>query len=158
MVLEYLNLKNEITGILEKEQNIVFATCANNIVSARTMCHVNDGLEIMFSTDGKSGKVEQIKQNPNIALAAGALQIEAKAELFGHPSNHEVFIKKNDAKFPWMKDAFKLEPDQEDFSMLVICHPTKITIYKYIDGKPNWDILYVNEEKAVRLTIDEIRF
>jgi general stress protein 26 len=149
--LDFNELSNEIIEKLEKEQNIVFATSANNIVSARTMCHVNIGLDILFSTGGKSGKVEQIKQNANVALVIGDLQIEAKAELFGHPSKHQRFIEKNDIKFPWMKDAFKPEPGKEDDGMLIICHPTKITIYKYLEGNPHWDVLSMENKKAVRL-------
>lgn len=151
MELNYVDLQNEIAQELEKAESIVFATSAENRVSARTMCPVNDGLDIMFSTDGKSGKVEQIKINPNVALVTGSIQIEATAELFGHPSKHTLFLKKNGIKYPWMQDAFKLEPGQEDNSMLVICHPTKISFYKYLEDKPHWDILTVEDKKAVRL-------
>jgi hypothetical protein len=148
--LNYDELANEIIGRLEKEENIVFATSSNNIVSARTMCHVNDGITIMFSTGGKSGKVEQIKNNSNVALVVGELQIEATAELNGSPSKHERFVTMNEKKFPWMKDAIKPSPDDIDDGMLIICHPTKISVYKYLDGEPHWDILSVTEKKAFR--------
>ncbi len=148
--LNYEQLVNEIIGRLEKEENIVFATSAGNIVSARTMCHVNDGITIMFSTNGQSGKVEQIKKNPNVALVVGDVQVEATAELYGPPSKHELFVAINDKKFPWMKDAFQPSPDGIDDGMLIICHPIKISVYRYLDGKPHWDVLLATEKKAFR--------
>jgi len=82
--LNYKDLANEITEKLQSEQYLILATCANNKVTARAMAHINDGLTILFSTSENSEKVEQIKQNSNIALAINNLKIEAVAELFGH--------------------------------------------------------------------------
>lgn len=151
MELNYGELEKEIVEILEKEQEIVFATSADNIVTARTMCHVNDGLAVMFSTVNTSRKVEQVKKNPNIALVAGALQMEATAELYGSQLKHKAFLEMNNKKFPWMKKDFPTSEVIPDTSMLIICHPTKISLYKFIDGEPHWDILMVTEKKAFRI-------
>jgi general stress protein 26 len=149
--LDYNQLSLEIEKKLEKAENIVLATSANNIVTGRTMNHVNDGLAIMFGTGGKSLKAEQIRLNKNVALICGPLQIEATAELYGHPSKHTVYIEKNEKKFPWMKNAFPPEPDGKDDSILVICHPKKISFYKYLNGESHWDVLEVEDKKAYRL-------
>ena len=151
MKLSYEELSHEITEKLAKAEKIVLATSADNIVTARTMCPVNKCLTVMFSTDGKSLKVEQIKRNPGIALVADEIQIEAIAELFGHPSGHPEFCALNDAKYPWMKDAFKPSPDGVDDGILIICHPKKITLYKYIDGKTCWDVLDISKQTAARI-------
>ena len=113
------------------------------------MNHVNDGLLVMFGTVGSSVKAEQIRSNPNVALVSGALQMEATAELWGHPSKHTVYTMKNEKKFPWMKSAYPSDPN--DGYVLVICHPKKIQLYKYIDGKSHWDVLEVSEKKAYRV-------
>ena len=147
--LNYDNLQKEIEKYLEDANEAVLATCADNIVTGRTINHVNNGLEIMFGTVGNSVKAEQIKRNPNVALVSGALQIEAVAELWGHPSKNALYTQKNEAKFPWMKSDFP--PDPNDGGVLVICRPKKIKLYKFIDGKPHWDVLETEEKKAYRI-------
>jgi len=148
--LLYDELANEVIGILEKEQNLVFATSANNIVTARTMCFINDGVTIIFSTGEDSEKVRQVRQNPNVALVIGSLTIEATAELGGFPQKNAKFNEKNNLKYPWMAGAFPSDPDHPS-GELVICKPSKMKLYKFIDGEAHWDVLYVNENKAVRV-------
>lgn len=149
MELNYVDLENEIVKKLEEAKETAFATSADNIVTGRVVCPVNDGLEIMFGTGGDSVKIQQIRKNPNVALISGGLQIEATAELSGHPTKNERYMKLNDEKYPWMKNDFP--PDPNDDGVLVVCHPTKITIYKFQDGTAFWDVLYVTDKKAVRL-------
>ena len=149
-ILDYDKLAQEIAEVLEKNENLTLATSANDIVTGRTMCHVNDGLMIMMGTQNGSLKVEQIRLNKNVALICGPLQIEAAAELYGPPSRHPVYMDINDKKFPWMKSAFPPDPDNEDGSMLVICHPKKISCYKFIEGRSFWDVLDVEGGKAYR--------
>ena len=56
--LNYNDLSNEIIEKLESTNVIVFATCADNKVTARTMCPINDGLAVFFGTSRKSKKAE----------------------------------------------------------------------------------------------------
>jgi len=149
--LDYNQLAAEIEEQLQKAENLVFATCANNRVTGRTMCHVNDGLVIMFGTGGDSLKVQQVQSNRNVALVCGSLQIEAVAELCGAPSKDAEFTRINEEKYPWMKDAYPPDPDVEDTGMLVKCHPTKVSIFKYLDGGAHWDVLDVEKQEAYRL-------
>ena len=148
--LDYTQLAYEIATCLKEAENIVFSTCADDRVTARTMCHVNDGLVVMFGTGGDSLKVEQIKCNSNVALVCGGLQMEAVAELCGPPSKHAVYSTLNDEKFPWMKDAYPLDPEVDDTGMLVVCRPKKILLYKYLDGQPHWDVLDAETQTAYR--------
>lgn len=131
-MLENISMKNEIIIALEREKSITLATCYKNKVTARTMSHVNDGLIIMFQTGCDSEKACQIRENPNIALAAGNIQIEAFAEICGHPNENKDFIEKYKAKFPAYYDQYSNLEDE----ILIKAYPTKITLYKYVDGKP----------------------
>jgi general stress protein 26 len=60
--LNYDELSEEIIKKLQAEDSIVLATCADNRVTARSMCHINDGLTILFATNRNSLKTEQIKK------------------------------------------------------------------------------------------------
>lgn len=149
MDLNYTDLECEIIKALKKAKEIVFATSADDIVTGRTVCPVNDGLEIMFGTNGDSTKIQQIQKNANVALISSGLQMEATAELAGHPTKNERFVEMNNKKYPWMKNAFPSDPN--DGGVLVICNPVRVTLYKFKKGKAFWEVLYVKEKKAVRL-------
>lgn len=94
MFLDYNSITTEIIYALENAQSIILATSSDDKVTARTMSHVNDGLYIMFQTDGGSEKAMQMRTNKRIAFALDNLQIEAIAELCGHPKDNQLFIKK----------------------------------------------------------------
>jgi general stress protein 26 len=145
IVIDFDELSNEIIQILEKEQLIVLATSSDNKVTARTMCHVNDGLDIYFGTSNNSTKYEQISNNPEVAFVVGNMQIEAVATICGHPSKNPEYTKIYNAKFPHLAGLY---PPRED-DVVIKCIPTKITLYKF-DGKPSWGILYPNEKRAYR--------
>jgi len=146
MVLDYHVLSKEITQSLESTQTITLATCCDNKVTARTMSVVNDGLTIMFQTGGHSEKINQMRQNSNVAFAAGNMQIEATAEIFGHPNENQLFLDMYKAKYPQYHSMYTDLPDE----VLVIANPVKIALYKYIDGKPCADVLSITESKAYR--------
>jgi len=145
--LNYGELAEEIIAKLQQVKNVVLATSADDKVTARMMAPINDGLEIMFSTGANSMKAEQMRKNPNVALAIDNLQIEALAELFGHPSGHTWFVKNYAVKFPEYVALYEYTPED----LLVIAHPKKVTLYKYL-GKPCWDVLDVEKEQAYRLS------
>lgn len=145
IAIDFDELSKEVIHILEKEQLLVLATSSDNKVTARTMCHVNDGLNIYFGTSNTSEKYEQININPQVAFVVGNMQIEAAAAICGHPSKNPEFTKLYNARFPHLAGLY---PPRED-DVVIKCTPTKITLYKY-DGKPSWDILYPNEKKAYR--------
>lgn len=150
MLIDYKALSDGIIKILENAQSIVLATTSNNKVTARTMSPVNDGLTILFQTGCNSEKARQIKENSNVSFTVDNLQIEAAAEIHGHPTENTLFIEKYKTKFPNYFSHYTNNPNE----ILIIARPTKITVYNYIDGKPCREILIINENKAYRVDVD----
>jgi general stress protein 26 len=70
---------------IQKYQDMVLATSEGESVTARTVACISDGLTVYFTTTPGSRKYSQIAANPNVALAAGNLQIEGIASVKGHP-------------------------------------------------------------------------
>jgi len=148
--LNYADLEKEIVKQLQKAKEIVLSTCADGKVTARTMCHINDGIIVLFSTDCRSLKTEQMRQNSNIALTVDNLRMEATAELFGPPGDHPTFGKAYIKKFPFVGKLYKPTPND----LLVICHPSKVSLYKYMGG-PREDVLLPGEGKAYRADLSQ---
>ena len=146
--LSYNELSDEIEERLKSEETIILATYADNKITARAMAPVNDGLLILFSTNINSEKVAQMKQNPNIALAIGNIQVEAVAELFGHPKGHEFFVKEYPKKFLHYSAVYPEKPED----LLVIARPKKISLYKYL-GKTCKDVLDIENSCAYRIDL-----
>lgn len=144
--IDYDTLMDEVICILKREKSIVLATSFENKVTARTMSHVNSGLTIYFQTGGDSEKAEQIRNNPQIAFAAANMQIEAAAEICSQPENVEAFLEMYKVKFPEYFKMYSSIPNE----IVVKASPSKITLYKYIDGKPCKDLLDVLNETAFR--------
>lgn len=148
IALDIFKLEEEIITMLEKEKHVILATCSDGRVTARTMSHVNVGMEIFFQTDKRFLKVEQILKNPRVALCAGNLQMEGMAKLAGHPSDAEnaefcsLYKQKNPHSFG-MYAAIKDE-------VVIKVKPSLVTFWKYIDGKPCRDYLNLNENVAYR--------
>ena len=146
MISDYDALIKESVSFLENEHSIILATSAGDKVTARTMSHVNDGLDIYFQTGNRSEKFTQIKANPQIAFAAGNMQIEAIAEILGRPGINPKFIDLYKKKFPRYYEVYTNREDEAVIKAI----PIKITFYKYIDGKPCRDILDLTLIKAYR--------
>lgn len=146
MNLDYITLQEEIVSKIENFQSITLATSFGNKVTARTMSIVNDGLIILFQTGAHSEKAQQMRNNPNIAFAAQNMQIEAVAQICGHPNESQIFIEKYKSKYPQYYAQYTDTPDE----ILITVKPKKISLYKYIDGKPCIDILNVTENRAYR--------
>ena len=85
--LNYDDFYKEMVDFLNGEKEIILATSSNDRVTARTISFVNDGLIIYFFTWEHNKKIIQIKNNPNVALCLGAIQIEGDAEIIGQASN-----------------------------------------------------------------------
>lgn len=147
--LNYETLQNEVISILESAQEIVFATSSEDRVTARTMNHINMGLTIMFGTKRHSEKVAQLKKNKNVAFVTGNVQIEAVAELSGHPDNFPDYTAKFVQKFPGLGAVYPSTPED----VVISATPTKITLFKFLE-KPYHDVLDVAAHKAYRIAID----
>ena len=143
--LDYEALSKEVAELLAKAETIIFATSSNDRVTARTMCHVNDGTDIYFGTSRTSLKYAQLTANPNVALATGGLQIEATAVDCGNPDENPDYKRIYVAKFPHLGGLYESTPDY----VVIKCIPEKIIVYRYINGTV-WDTLDVENKKAYR--------
>jgi general stress protein 26 len=146
MIIDFDSLIKEFIIALAKEPSIILATSLNDEVTARTMSHVNDGLDIYFQTSNTSRKFKQIESNPRIALAVGNMQIEAFTEIIGHPSRNLHFVDLYKTKFPRYYELYSNIADE----VVVKAIPVKVTFYKYIDDKPFKDTLDLKLKRAYR--------
>jgi uncharacterized pyridoxamine 5'-phosphate oxidase family protein len=93
--LSYEDLKQEMIKEIQKHELVFLATSERELVTNRMVRLVSKGLSFFFLTNVNSRKYKQIMTNPNVAIAAGGLQIEGVASLKGHPQDEEnaEFIK-----------------------------------------------------------------
>jgi general stress protein 26 len=146
--LSFEEVKNEVIKILSGLSQITLATSSNGRVTARTMSIVNDGLNIFCQTDKRFIKVEQIQSNPKVALSVENIQIEAKAEIKGHPFSDE------NKRFSELyrikhKTSFDKYSSSENETVLLFI-PEKITLWKYLEQKPCRDFLFPEKNEAFR--------
>ena len=152
MEIPFNELKKEIIGLLKKNKILVLATCCENRVTARSMSCVNMELSILFQTDKEFLKYEQIVNNSNVALCAGNMQIEGTAVIRNHPldeSNKEFIELYKDSHLGSYEKYSHLENN-----VVIEVRPTVVTLWKYVDGMPCRDYLYVQEGKAKRERYD----
>ena len=148
MELNFELLKNEIEIELNKTNVMVLATSLDNKVTARSISIVNNGLEILFQTDKRFLKYEQISKNSLVALSINNIQIEGIAKSLGHPMNdknllfQKIYKGKHEGSFEMYS---KLENE-----VVILVNPLLITLWKYIDNKPCRDFLLCNENRAIR--------
>lgn len=93
--LSYDDLKQKMISEFQKHDHGILATSDRGYVTARKVRLVADGLTVYCFTDRRSKKYQQMKANPNVAIAADNIQIEGVATLKGHPLDEEnaVFLK-----------------------------------------------------------------
>lgn len=146
--INYNDLKNEIIESLNNKKTAVLATCENNKISARSLSLVNDELTVYFQTDKKFNKCKQIKNNPNVAIAADNIQIEGIAHIVGHPYTEEnkTFLELYKKKH---YISFKMYSKLED-EVVIKVDCKKITLWKYSSEKPFRYYLYADTKKAER--------
>lgn len=80
--LDYSKVEKEVIDFITRNNKMVLATCSKNRVTARTVSIINQGLKIYFQTDIEFLKYRQIKENSNVALCQGNVQIEGQANGF----------------------------------------------------------------------------
>ena len=151
--LPYDDLKQEIINIIKNHQVMVLATVNGDKVSARNVLCWSDNLTLYSSSGGNKRKIWQISANPNVALAAGNIQIEGTAVLRGHPfdeRNNEIIddLKQNNQNlYKRAYGAWAARPDYE----LIEISPTRIALWKSGDPQSYTDILNINRMKAHRV-------
>lgn len=145
--INFKKLKLEMIEFLNENKHMVLATCADNHVTARTVSIINHDLKIFFQTDRDFVKHKQIKQNPNVALSSGNIQIEGKAQITCHPLENSFF---RDSYQKYHKSSFENYSCLKD-EVIIEVEPILITFWKYDSkNKPFRDYLMVAEKKAYR--------
>lgn len=124
----------EVVQALEKEKTMILATCSENRVTIRPMSHINDGLSVYFQAGADSVKMQQIRENPNVAMCVGTCELEGVATELGHPlaENNAFFAQGLKAKHP---DAFERWSSLED-EVVVKVVVKRARQWRYIEDEP----------------------
>lgn len=146
---DYENLKKEVISYLEKNRVWVLSTASNNVVSSRSMSIINQGLDIYFQTNQCYIKHSQIQENNNVALCFNNISIEGIAEEIGDWKDkcNEDLRELYKSAHPSSFNAYGLLDGQVVYKVT----PKKIKIWKYINGEPMRQNLYIEEEVAEQL-------
>jgi general stress protein 26 len=151
MKLDYETLKNELLQALDKNKIWTLATSDGSRVSARAMSIVHDGLDIYFQTGRQLEKYAQMMQNSNVALCCGNVSIEGVAADVGRWADNlaaqELYIRQHKGSY----DAYGAQPGQ----VVIKVVPRYVVFWKYVDGQPVRDFLYLTEQRAERLVYFE---
>ena len=125
---------------------MVFATCAGGRVTARNMSVIVFQNKVYFQTDIRMEKVQQIQQNPNVALCVDSFQIEGQARIAGPwGENSEVL----EEYLKVHKNSY-LRYENLQTEVLVEVTPTRIKKWEYIDNQPFVYELNLVKRTAVR--------
>ena len=148
--MEELNFERhqrEVIDFLNGNKHLVLATCSDRHVTARTISVINNGLKMLFQTDRDFAKYQQIKENPNVALSCGNIQIEGRAQITGHPFENSYFVENYQR---YHEDSFRNYSHLKD-EVIIEVEPTLITLWKYDpDNKPFREYLMLEQRKAYR--------
>lgn len=148
MEIQYDVLQSEIANLLGDHKIMVLATAVGDCVTARSMSCIICGLDVLFQTDVNYVKSGQIRANPNVALCWNNLQIEGRAEITGNmkEERNRDFIEKFKTHYEGSYRAYSHLPTE----IVIRVRPTKMTLWKYDEGKPYRDFLLVSEDRACR--------
>ncbi len=146
-ILDYSIAEKEAINFFSQNNKMVLATCSEGRVSARTVSIINKGLLIYFQTDLNFLKCRQIKENPNVALCIGNIQIEGQAKIKAQPLDDPYFAAHYQKQHP---SAFEKYSHLKD-NVVIEVRPSLIIFWKYTeDSKPYQDFLDVKEQTAYR--------
>lgn len=141
--MEYEKLINNILILLENTKYVVLATAnKKGIVSASKMCIVNEGLTIYLQTDNRFEKVQNIKENKNVAINIDSVYFKGKAKIIGHPGENQIFVKKMKVKHIETYENYTNLPNQ----VLIEIQLTECRMWRFemIDGTREEIIKIIN--------------
>ena len=126
--------KEEVIQVLESESILILATSAGDRVTVRPMSYINEGLDILFQTDMNSLKMQQIRDNPNVALCIGTYQIEGTAAELGPPlaESNKSFANAYKEKHPSSYEKYSAY--EEEVVIIVTVHTVRQ--WRYESGQP----------------------
>ena len=110
----------------------VLATHSGAEISARTMSVLLHGHKFYFQTDGTSGKVRQLQQCPQAALAFDKYQVRGRCVSLGHPmqeDNREIYTLFA-AQFPGASRKYSHLEQEKLFCL----EPASVRIWRYTDA------------------------
>ncbi|MCX7747803.1 MAG: pyridoxamine 5'-phosphate oxidase family protein [Clostridia bacterium] len=149
MEISYFELEKETVEILDKNKVWVLSTSENDVVTSRSMSIINIGLEIFFQTNKRYIKYLQMFKNRNVSLCFMNVSIEGTAEEIGDwkEERNAELLKLYKAAHKSSFDTYGMLDQQVVIKVI----PTKVKYWKYIDGKPLRENLYVREKRAERI-------
>ena len=149
MEISYEELRDEVISALKKNPIWVLSTAWEGHVSSRSMSIINTGLDVYFQTHSSYIKHMEISKNPNVALCFNNISIEGEAEVIGDwtEEKNQELLKLYQSVHPGSFRAYGLLEGQ------VVYHikPHLVMLWKYINGTPIRQNLYVMEERAEQL-------
>ena len=84
-MLDFEKIREEKIRFFEDHHTIVMATSRDDKVTARTVSYATDGLDFFILSWDHHEKIQQIKENPTVALARDNISIKGVAEILGKP-------------------------------------------------------------------------
>ena len=147
--INYKDLENEVIDVLGKNPVWVLSTSMSDYVTSRPVSIINVGLNIYFQTNMCYVKYEQMKFNKKVSLSCQNVSIEGIAETIGDWSNEDnlQLLKIYKGKHLGSYQKYGNLNGQVVYKIT----PVKIKLWKYIDGEPLREVLFVNEQRAERL-------
>jgi general stress protein 26 len=155
--IPYSELLDKMKRELLKYRLLVLATSDGEKVTARTVRCIPDGLKVYIATNKNSIKWNQVKANPNVALAGGNLQIEGVASLKGQVSDDE--------NKPYLESFEKIDSDRYNdwenrghftnpLSYIIEINPTKLSLFISMPKPEDTyiSVLDIETQKAYKLT------
>lgn len=149
MEINYKDLETEVVEALEKNLVWVLSTSMNDYVTSRPMSIVHIGLDIYFQTNRCYIKHQQMNLNKQVSLCCQNISIEGIAKEIGDwndESNAEI-LERYKSKHIGSYNKYGSLKGQVVYRVT----PTKIKLWKYVDGEPIREVLVVNEQRAERL-------
>jgi general stress protein 26 len=143
-------LKQDIIQQLEKSKLGVLATAEGSFVTARQVMLICDGLKVSFFTSTHTRKYRQIKENQNVAIAIGNIQIEGLASIKGPTSEKENawFLKAFEKTAPKVYKSYRDEClDPQTTHQLIEVTPKRIAVFSMAR---ELDVLNIPERTATR--------
>ncbi len=151
---DFDRIKSEVLTLLADNRDIVLATSSKNRVTARTVSFTSKDFDIYFLSWEHNKKIEQIKENPNVALTLKNVQIEGKAEVLGWTYNeeHKEIGDLFRAKFsPEWYDTFSKIKEM----VLVKITPEKIMKFEIIYKRLQLQNLDLTNKKVYQMRIED---
>jgi len=149
MDINYEALEKEIILNLQKNKIWILSTSYKDNVTSRSMSIINIGLDIYFQTNKCYTKYTQMQKNKNVSLCFSNISIEGIVEEIGNWRDDdnkelmELYKSTHNGSF----DSYGLLDGQVVYKVKA----KTVKLWKYIDGKPFREILYVDEKMAKQL-------